>query len=119
MARNRIQREGGMTRSRACFGFQRRLGREEVGFLVDGVDADEIGAEIWDQDVLLGWIEDRFVRVGSVLAVEDCAGAGQGVGECLGGGDVASGGDVVGLEGASGAVLGREGLVSGTQGRLV
>jgi hypothetical protein len=108
VACNRIKRECSMAWSRAGFGFQRRLGGEEVGSLVDGVYADEIGSKVWDQDVLLGGVEDGFVWVRGVLAAGDCARAGKGVGECLGGGDVAGGGYVVGLERAAGAVVGEE-----------
>ena len=45
-----------------------------------------------------------------VLTVGDWPGAGEGIGECLRGGDVAGRGYVVRLEGASGAVMEREGL---------
>jgi hypothetical protein len=42
--------------------------------------------------------------MGGVLTVRDWPGAGEGIGECLGEGDVAGRGYVVRLEGASGAV---------------
>jgi hypothetical protein len=47
--------------------------------------------------------------MGGILTAGDWPGAGEGVGECLGGGDVAGRGYVVRLEGASGAVAEREG----------
>jgi hypothetical protein len=47
-----------MARSGAGLGFQRCLRREDVGFLVNGIDADEVGSEIRDEDVLLGGVED-------------------------------------------------------------
>jgi len=50
-----------MARSGAGLGFQRRLRCEDVGFLVDGIDADEIRSEVRDEDVLLGGVEDCFV----------------------------------------------------------
>ena len=46
------------------------------------------------------------------LTAGNGAGAGEGVGECLGGGDVAGRGYVVCLKGASGAVVEREGSVT-------
>lgn len=61
MACDRIKRECGMARSGAGLGFQRRLRREDVGFLVDGIDADEIRSKIGDEDVLLGGVDDCFV----------------------------------------------------------
>jgi hypothetical protein len=50
-----------MARSRAGLGFQRRLLREDVGFLVDGIYVDEIRSKIGDEDVLLSRVEDCFV----------------------------------------------------------
>ena len=50
--------------------------------------------------------------MGGVLTVGDWPGAGEGIGECLRGGDVAGRGYVVRLEGASGAVVEREGSVT-------
>jgi hypothetical protein len=50
--------------------------------------------------------------MGGVLTAGDCPGAGEGVGECLGGGDLAGRGYVVRLEGASGTVVEREGSVT-------
>jgi hypothetical protein len=91
----------------AGFGFQRRLGGEEVGLLVDDVYVDKVGSEIWDQDVLLGRVEDCFVWMGCVLTARDGSGAREGVGEGLGRGDVAGSGYVVGLESASGAMVGK------------
>jgi hypothetical protein len=61
MACDRIKRERSMARSGASLGFQRRLRREDVCFLVDGIDADEIRSEVGDEDVLLGGVEDCFV----------------------------------------------------------
>jgi hypothetical protein len=101
-----------MTWSGASLGFQRRLCREDIGFLVDGIDVDEIGSKIWDEDVLLGGVEECFMWVRGVLTAGYCPGAGEGVGECLGGGDVAGRRYVVRLEGASGAVVEREGSVA-------
>lgn len=103
----RIKCERGMSRPRAGFGFQRSLGRQEVGLRVNGVNVDEVGAQVRDQDVLLGGVEECFVRVWRVLAVWDCARAGEGVGEGLGGRDMAGGGDVVSLEGTACAVVER------------
>ena len=75
MARDRIEREGGMARSRAGFCFQRGSRGEQVRGSVDGVDADEVGAQVVDQEVLLRRVKERFVRVWRVLAVGDRAGA--------------------------------------------
>jgi hypothetical protein len=50
-----------MARSGARLGFQRRLLREDVGFLVDGIYVDEIRSEIGDEDVPLGGVEDCLV----------------------------------------------------------
>lgn len=47
--------------------------------------------------------------MGGILTAGDWPGAGEGVGECLGGGDVAGRGYVVRLEGASSAVVERKG----------
>jgi hypothetical protein len=101
-----------MTWAGAGFGFQRRLDGEEVGVLVDGVYVHKVGSEVWDEDVLLGWVEDCFVWMGCVLTARDGPRPGQGVCEDLGRGDVAGRGYVVGLESASGTMV-EEGLVSG------
>ena len=98
MARDRIEREGGMAWAGAGFCFQRRPRGEQVRGGVDGVDADQVGAQVGDQEVLLRRVEEGFVRVWRVLAVGDGAGArGEGVGEELGRSQVAGRGYVVGL----------------------
>jgi hypothetical protein len=56
-----IIRECGMAWSGAGLGFQWCLGREDVGILVNGIDADEVGSEIRDEEVLLGGVEDCLV----------------------------------------------------------
>jgi hypothetical protein len=105
VACNGIKRECGVAWPGAGFGFQRRLGGEEVGLLVDGVYVDQVGSEVWNQDVLLGRVEDCFVWVRGVLTARDGPGAGEGVGEELGRSDVAGRGYVVRLKSASGAMV--------------
>jgi hypothetical protein len=69
---------------------------------------DEVSAEVWDQDVLPGRVEDCFVGVWGVLTAGDCARTGQRIGEGLRGCDVARGGYVVSLEGTAGTVMERD-----------
>jgi hypothetical protein len=40
---------------------------EETCLRIDGEDTHEIGAEIWDYDVRVCWVDKSFVRVRGVL----------------------------------------------------
>lgn len=70
---------------------------------VVAVDADEVGAEVGEEEELAGGIEDGFVDVRGVLAVGDCAGAREGEGEVLERRDFATFGYVEGADCAAAA----------------
>lgn len=48
--------------------FERGLRGDEAGGGVEAEDADEVGAQVRDEDELAGGIQNGFVRVGSVLS---------------------------------------------------
>lgn len=94
-----------MAGSAARFRFQRGLCREVVtAGRVDQVDADEVRAQVIDQDVAAGRVEKGFVGMGSFLARRDGSGRRESVGEDLERGEAAGGGRVVGLKGGAGTV---------------
>jgi hypothetical protein len=66
---------------------------------IDFEDADQVGAEVWREEVLAGWVLEDGVRVGSVLPARVGPGLGHGEGLLLE--DLGAGGEgeLVGLDG--------------------
>lgn len=79
---------------------------EESGSGIDGEDADEIGAEIWDDDVFLGWVQECFVGMRGQLSLERIGSrAGHGKGDGLEGRESSICLDIVGGERGTIAVV--------------